>query len=67
MPSAIIAAASRATITPEPTTEIPPTATPAPEPPDVFEQIRKLGELRDAGVLTEDEFNAKKSDLLGRL
>jgi hypothetical protein len=35
--------------------------------PDLFEQIRKLGELRDAGILTEEEFAAKKTDLMGRL
>lgn len=33
----------------------------------ILSQLRKLGELRDAGVLTENEFNAKKADLLGRL
>ena len=31
---------------------------------DVFESLRKLGELRDAGVLTEAEFEAKKTQLL---
>ena len=45
----------------------PPPAPATPEPPDVLEQIRKLAELRDAGALTDEEFNAKKSDLLGRL
>ena len=34
---------------------------------DVLDQIRKLGELRDAGVLTGEEFDAKKAELLGRL
>ncbi len=34
---------------------------------DVTEQIRKLGELRDEGVLTDEEFEAKKADLLSRL
>ena len=34
---------------------------------DVFEQIRKLGALRDEGLLTEDEFQAKKVELLARL
>jgi hypothetical protein len=34
---------------------------------DIPEQIRKLGELRDAGVLTEEEFEAKKKDLLDRM
>jgi hypothetical protein len=34
---------------------------------DPLEQIRKLAELRDAGVLTEAEFEAKKAELLRRL
>src|SRR3990170_3527575 len=33
----------------------------------VTDQIKKLGELRDAGLLTNDEFNAKKAELLARL
>jgi hypothetical protein len=33
----------------------------------VIEQIKKLAELRDAGILTPEEFDEKKSDLLGRL
>jgi uncharacterized membrane protein YeaQ/YmgE (transglycosylase-associated protein family) len=33
----------------------------------VMDQIRKLGELRDEGVLSEDEFQAKKAELLSRL
>ena len=28
-------------------------------------QIQKLGELRDQGLLTEDEFAAQKAKLLG--
>ena len=35
--------------------------------PDVLDQIRKLGDLRDAGVLTTEEFDAKKASLLDRL
>ena len=35
--------------------------------PDVFEQIRKLGELRDAGFVTAEEFESKKTELLSRL
>ena len=31
------------------------------------EQLRKLGELRDAGVLTDAEFETKKADLLSRI
>jgi hypothetical protein len=34
---------------------------------DIPDQIRRLSELRDAGVLTEDEFATKKAELLGRL
>lgn len=47
-------------------------AAPAPSPaapsqPDVYDQLKKLGELRDAGVLSPEEFEAKKAELLGRL
>lgn len=34
---------------------------------DPLDQIRRLGELRDAGVVTPDEFERKKADLLERL
>jgi hypothetical protein len=34
---------------------------------DVIEMIKKLAELRDAGILTDDEFSEKKADLLGRI
>jgi hypothetical protein len=34
---------------------------------DLIGQIRQLGELRDAGLLTEEEFAAKKADILSRL
>ena len=33
----------------------------------VVQQIRKLAALREEGILTEEEFSAKKADLLGRL
>src|SRR3712207_6361491 len=39
----------------------------APATPDVIGQIEQLGRLRDAGVLTSEEFEAKKAELLGRL
>jgi hypothetical protein len=32
-----------------------------------LESIRQLGELRSAGVLTEEEFQAKKTELLAKL
>lgn len=35
--------------------------------PDVMAQLRELGELRDAGVVTPEEFEAKKAELLKRL
>ncbi|MGM0806477.1 MAG: DUF4429 domain-containing protein [Bacillota bacterium] len=31
---------------------------------DLADQIKKLADLRDSGILTEDEFNAKKKQLL---
>lgn len=34
---------------------------------DVYESLRKLGELRDAGVLSPAEFESKKRELLARL
>jgi hypothetical protein len=34
---------------------------------DVLEQLARLGELREAGVLSEDEFADAKAQLLGRL
>ncbi|MGB0660543.1 MAG: SHOCT domain-containing protein [Mangrovicoccus sp.] len=34
---------------------------------DVFGALEKLGQLRDMGVLTEDEFQSKKAELLSRL
>ncbi len=32
---------------------------------DVYVQLEKLGKLKDEGILTEAEFNAKKQQLLG--
>jgi hypothetical protein len=32
---------------------------------DPVEQVRKLGHLRDEGLITEDEFQTKKRELLG--
>lgn len=44
-----------------------PTRTQAHFAPDAIEQLRQLGQLRDAGVLTEEEFAAKKAQILSRL
>ena len=43
----------------------PPPQAPPPAAPDPIEQLTKLGELRDSGVLTEEEFAAQKAKLLG--
>jgi hypothetical protein len=44
-----------------------PTAPPPPAQPqpDLADQLRKLADLRDAGILTEEEFAAQKAKLLG--
>lgn len=34
---------------------------------DIPDQIRKLSELKDSGILTEEEFTAKKTELLGKI
>lgn len=42
----------------------------SPQPPgadDPVAQIRKLGELRDAGLLSDEEFAAKKAQILDRM
>lgn len=56
-------------------TKMPPTEPVAGEPAepkladsgDVLDHIRKLGELHSAGILTTEEFAAKKAELLARL
>jgi hypothetical protein len=41
-------------------------AAPAPAPQaDMITQLKELGELRDQGILTEEEFAAQKAKLLG--
>ena len=45
------------------TAPVPPNASAAPLG-DMVEQLRRLGELRDAGILTEEEFAAPKAKLL---
>lgn len=37
------------------------------DPADIAERIRHLGELRDAGLVTDEEFTAKKAELLAEL
>lgn len=38
-----------------------------PAAPDHLAQLKQLAELRDGGVISDDEFQAKKVELLGRL
>ena len=40
-------------------------ASAAPPQEDYIAQLQKLGELRDAGILTDEEFEAKKKQILG--
>jgi len=44
-----------------------PTATARPAGGDIADQIRKLAELRDQGHITQQEFDAKKAELLKRI
>jgi hypothetical protein len=39
-------------------------AAPAPPAPDRYAQLRQLAELKDQGVLTEEEFAAEKQRIL---
>ncbi|HEU6454438.1 MAG TPA: SHOCT domain-containing protein, partial [Roseateles sp.] len=36
-------------------------------PTDVMTTLEKLGELKDKGILTQEEFDAKKAELLKKL
>jgi hypothetical protein len=49
-------------LAPPPAPAAPPAAAPQ---VDMVEQLKKLGELRDAGILTEEEFAAQKAKILG--
>lgn len=53
----------------QPAPAVPAAPAPAPAPPTgedpMIAQLRQLAELRDAGILTEDEFTAKKAKILG--
>jgi hypothetical protein len=42
-------------------------ASPVVSAPDSMAQLKQLGELRDAGILTEEEFGAKKASILARM
>ncbi|MEU9730243.1 DUF4429 domain-containing protein [Streptomyces sp. NPDC048002] len=46
---------------------VPAAAAPRSDPADIAERIRHLGELHRAGLLTDEEFSAKKAELLAEL
>lgn len=50
--------------TPEPAAAAP---APAPTASDPMEELTKLGELHKAGVLTDEEFSAKKAEILTKM
>ena len=72
-------AAAPSAPTPAPAAPAPPASPPTPAPPagvpsagpagsgDIPAQLQKLAELKDAGILTEEEFAAKKQELLARM
>ena len=43
----------------------PPAAAAAPAPQDDMAQIQQLATMKDQGILTEEEFQAKKKQILG--
>ena len=43
----------------------PPSAPAAAAPPDDMAQIQQLATMKDQGLLTEEEFQAKKKQILG--
>ena len=75
--AAMTAAASRATAAPSaaPPAPAPKPAAPAPSPASApttsaaasADAIKQLGELRDQGLLTPEEFEAKKAEILARI
>jgi hypothetical protein len=61
------AAKAQAAAPAPPAADVAAAAAPAPAAlsDDVYEQLKKLGELREAGILTDAEFDAKKAQILG--
>ena len=50
---------------PPPPPEQPPEQPAAPAESDMLSQLQQLGQLKEAGVLTEEEFAAQKAKILG--
>ncbi|MFK7912277.1 MAG: SHOCT domain-containing protein [Pseudomonadales bacterium] len=49
------------------TAESKPAATAGTDEDEVFARLKKLAELRDAGAISDEDFEAKKADLLARI
>jgi len=54
------------TYAPQPAAPAPTAAPPVSDTNEVLAQLKQLGELRDAGVLTDHEFQAQKARVLAR-
>ncbi|MEU8567501.1 DUF4429 domain-containing protein [Streptomyces pathocidini] len=52
---------------PHPRPALAPVGEGRPDPADIADRIRHLGALHEAGLLTDDEFSAKKAELLAEL
>jgi uncharacterized membrane protein YdbT with pleckstrin-like domain len=63
--AAAVAAAAAAAATPAPAAPAP--VAPAPSAAEHADAIKKLADLRDQGLLTPEEFEAKKSEILARM
>ncbi len=63
--AAVEAEAIDDTPAPAPPPAAAPAAPAASGQPDYLEELKKLAELKDAGIVTEAEFEAKKKQLLG--
>jgi hemolysin activation/secretion protein len=59
------AAAEEQQAAPQQQTYAPPPQPQAPAETDMLTQLQQLGELKSAGVLTEEEFAAQKAKILG--
>jgi hypothetical protein len=49
----------------EPEYDAPPPAPAAPAEPDYAAELQKLATLRDQGIITDEDFEAKKRQVLG--
>jgi membrane protease subunit (stomatin/prohibitin family) len=50
-----------------PSADVPAAAAASVKPDDVIATLEKLGELKAKGILTQEEFDAKKAELLKKL